>query len=64
MRWVKLWGALAAVFVSARLVIAWAIPESAPLDGAFWARLAVVPVLQAAAAGWVLSALRRRSGRS
>ena len=64
MRWVKLWMALAGVFLSGRLIIGWAVPESAPVDGAFWARLAAVPVLQTAAVGWALSVLRRRSGRS
>ena len=64
MRWLKLWAALAGVFFAGRLVIAWAVPGSAPIDASFWTRLAVVPVLQTAAAGWALSVLRRRSGRS
>lgn len=59
MRWVKLWAVLAGVYLAARLVIGWAIPGSAELGGAFAARLAVVPILQAAAAGAVLSFLRR-----
>ena len=64
MRWVRLWFVLASVFLAARLAISGAVPSSAPVDAAFWARLAVVPVIETIAAGWILTRLERRSGRS
>jgi hypothetical protein len=64
MKWVRLWIVLASVFLAGRLAIGWAVPSSAPVDAAFWARLAVVPAIETAVAGWILTRLARRSGRS
>lgn len=64
MKWVRLWIVLAGVLLAARLAIGWAVPSSAPVDAAFWTRLAIVPVAQSAAAGWVLTRLSRRRRRS
>jgi hypothetical protein len=62
MRWVKLWVALAGVWLAARLAVAWAVGGPETPSGPFLARLAVVPLAQTAAAGWALSLFRRRSG--
>ena len=63
MRWVKLWAVLAGTYLAASLAIGWAVPESPPPGGPFYARLAAVPLAETLVAGWLLSRFRRRAGK-
>ena len=58
MRWIRLALVLAGIELAGRFAIAWAIPTSAAPGPAFYARLVVVPLAEAAAIGAVLA--RRR----
>ena len=61
MKWLKLWAVLTTAFSVGHFAIAALVPGPPPWTREFFARLAVVPLLQTAIAGLLLVRARKRA---